>query len=211
VRYGDTLLPAAPMAAGAMNTASVIPAIEAAVQALSAKRAQGGGAPIEAEGHSTGGTLMHSVCTFGACFAEVTVDPLLGQVRVTRLAAAYAAGRIMNAKLAHSQLVGGLVMGIGMALHEKVDRDPRTGLMTHCSLTDYLIPVHADMPQMEVYLVEEDDPHVPSGVKGLGMNGTVGTAAAIANAVYHATGIRVRDLPIFPEALLARAAAKRGG
>jgi xanthine dehydrogenase YagR molybdenum-binding subunit len=203
VRYGDTLLPRAPMAAGSMNTASVIPAIDAAAEAFLRKAAVANvDAVIEAEGHSSGADLPHSVSTFGACFVEVAIDPDLGEIRVRRLTAAYAAGRILNAKLAHSQLVGGIVFGMGMALHERVELDTRFGLMTNRSLTDYLLPVHADMPEMQVYLIEEEDPNVPSGVKGLGMNGTVGTAAAIANAVYHATGIRVRDLPIFPEAVL---------
>jgi xanthine dehydrogenase YagR molybdenum-binding subunit len=164
---------------------------------------------VQAEGQSGSLPGTHTVNTFGACYAEVRVDLDLGQIRVSRLTAAYAAGRIMNAKLARSQFIGGLVFGIGMALHEKVLIDPRSGFVSNRSLTDYLLPVHADVPSIEVHLVEEDDPHVPSGVKGLGMNGTVGTAAAITNAVYHATGFRVRDLPIFPEALVDRSQAIR--
>jgi xanthine dehydrogenase YagR molybdenum-binding subunit len=156
---------------------------------------------IDADARTDISISGHSVSTFGACYAEVRVDRDLGQVRVSRLTAAYAAGRIMNEKLARSQLVGGLVFGIGMALHERAIVDPQLGLLANRNLTDYLLPVHADVPAIEVHLVPEEDPHVPSGVKGIGMNGAVGTAAAIANAVYNATGVRVRDLPIRPESV----------
>jgi xanthine dehydrogenase YagR molybdenum-binding subunit len=248
VRSGDTSLPETPSAAGAMSTASVIPAVEAAAKAVQEKivtlatrdprstlygrpinrvewvsptrlKALDGsaeehigsvlrrsGAPfVEADGQNRSIVTTHSVNTFGACYAEVHIDPDLGHIRVTRLTGAYAAGRIVNTKLARSQLVGGLVFGIGMALHEKIVIDPRSGLVVNRTLSDYLLPVHADVPAIDVHLVPEVDDHVPGGVKGLGMNGTVGTAAAIANAVYHATGIRVRDLPIRPEALLCGA------
>jgi xanthine dehydrogenase YagR molybdenum-binding subunit len=159
---------------------------------------------VEADARVDMSVTTHSVNTFGACYAEVRVDRELGQVRVERLTAAYAAGRIMNATLARSQLIGGIVFGIGMALYERAVVEPRSGLIVNRSLTDYLLPVHADVPAIDIHLVPEDDPHVPSGVKGLGMNGTVGTAAAIANAVHHATGVRVRDLPIVPETLVSR-------
>ena len=140
-----------------------------------------------------------SGCAFGACFAEVRVDAALGCVRLTRLTGAYAAGRILNEKLAHSQLVGGMVFGIGMALHEQVEEDAVTGIPTNRSLTGYLLPVHADVPAIDVRLVEERDTNPAShGVKGIGMIGTVGVAAAIANAVFDATGRRVRELPIVP-------------
>jgi len=139
---------------------------------------------------------------FGAVFAEVKVDPDLGEVRVARLTAAYAAGRILNPLLARSQYIGGLVGGIGMALHEATVMDERLGRVVGDSLSDYLIPVHADMPVFDVHMIDEDDPHLPGGIKGIGMLGTVGVAAAIANAVFHATGVRVRDLPIRPELCL---------
>ena len=115
---------------------------------------------------------------------------------MTRLTAAYATGRILNPLLARSQFVGGLVWGIGMALHEATVMDERSGRIVNDSLADYLIPVHADMPRFDVHIVEEDDPHLAGGIKGIGMIGTVGTSAAIANAVFHATGRRIRDLPI---------------
>jgi len=141
-------------------------------------------------------TPRHSSYGYGTIFAEVRVDPDLGEIRVTRLTAAYAAGRILNPLLARSQFIGGLVGGIGMALHEDTVMDERLGRIVNDNLADYLIPVHADMPRFDIHLVDEDDPHLGGGVKGIGMLGTVGTAAAIANAVFHATGRRIRDLPI---------------
>ncbi|TWT11732.1 xanthine dehydrogenase family protein molybdopterin-binding subunit [Reyranella sp. CPCC 100927] len=133
---------------------------------------------------------------YGAIFAEVRVDVDLGEVRVVRLTAAYAAGRILNRRLARSQFIGGIVGGIGMALHETTIMDERLGRIVNDNLADYLIPVHADMPAFDIHMIDEDDPHLAGGIKGIGMLGTVGTAAAIANAVFHATGRRIRDLPI---------------
>jgi xanthine dehydrogenase YagR molybdenum-binding subunit len=138
----------------------------------------------------------HSSYSYGAVFAEVRVDSELGEVRVMRLTACYAAGRILNPLLARSQFIGGLVGGIGMALHEDTVMDERLGGVVNDNFADYLIPVHADMPRFDIHLVDEDDPHLGGGIKGIGMLGTVGTAAAIANAVFHATGRRIRELPI---------------
>jgi xanthine dehydrogenase YagR molybdenum-binding subunit len=140
---------------------------------------------------------------FGAVFAEVRVDPDLGEVSVARLTGAYATGRILNPLLAKSQFVGGLIWGIGMALHEKTVMDKNLGRIVNDNLADYLIPVHADMPRFDIHMLPEDEPHLGSGgVKGIGMLGTCGTAAAIANALFHATGRRIRDLPIRIEQLL---------
>ena len=145
----------------------------------------------------------YSVHGFGAVFARVRVDEDLGEVRLDRLVGAFAAGRILNPKTARSQLIGGMVWGIGQALHEHSVRDARTARMVTRDLADYHVPVHADVPDLEIILVPEDDPHVNElGAKGLGELSTPGVAAAIANAVYHATGIRVRDLPITPDKLL---------
>jgi xanthine dehydrogenase YagR molybdenum-binding subunit len=143
---------------------------------------------------------MHA---FGAQFAEVHVDPDLGEVRVARFTGAFACGRILNAKTARSQFLGGITWGIGMALTEHTRLDERSGRIMTANLSDYLIPVHADVPHIETILVPEDDALVNEvGVKGIGEIGIVGVAAAIANAVYHATGKRIRDLPITPDKLL---------
>lgn len=138
-----------------------------------------------------------------AVFAEVKVDEELAVVRVTRIVCAVAAGRIINPLTARSQILGGIVMGIGMALHEESVMDHRIGrFMTH-NLADYHNPVHADIPEIDIVFVDEPDHEVsPLGVKGVGELGIVGTAAAVANAIFHATGKRVRDLPITIDKLL---------
>ena len=134
--------------------------------------------------------------THSAIFAEVKVDEELGVVRVTRIVIAVAAGRIINPKTARSQILGGVVMGIGMALHEETYTDHRFGRFMNHSLAEYHVPVNADIDSIEVIFVDEVDPDVtPLGVKGLGEIGIVGTAAAVANAIWHATGTRVRSLP----------------
>lgn len=145
----------------------------------------------------------YSMHAFGAQFAQVRVDPDLGMVRVTRFLGTYGAGRILNPKTARSQMIGGIIMGIGMALHEETVVDDRYGHFVNHNLGEYHVPVHADIPAIEAFFVEENDPHVnPLGIKGVGEIGIVGVAAAIANAVYHATGKRIRDLPITPDKLL---------
>jgi xanthine dehydrogenase YagR molybdenum-binding subunit len=141
--------------------------------------------------------------THSAVFAEVRVDEQLGLIRVTRLVSAVAAGRILNPKLAQSQIIGAVVGGIGMALHEETSMDHRFGRFMNHNFAEYHVPVHADVPPIEVIFVAEEDHEInPLGVKGVGEIGIVGTAAAIANAVYHATGKRVRDLPITLDKLL---------
>jgi xanthine dehydrogenase YagR molybdenum-binding subunit len=145
----------------------------------------------------------HSMHSFGAQFAEVRVDPDLGQIRLTRFVGAFGTGRIMNLKTARSQLIGGITMGIGMALLEETITDNRSGQFVNANLAEYHVPVNADIPAIEAYFVEENDPYVnPIGAKGAGEIGVVGAAAAIANAVYHATGKRVRDLPITLDKLI---------
>jgi xanthine dehydrogenase YagR molybdenum-binding subunit len=141
---------------------------------------------------------------FGAQFAEVRINARTREVRVPRLVGAFAAGRIMNARTARSQLMGGMIWGLGTALHEKTDIDRRTARYVNRDLQDYLVPVNADVGDVEVILVPEVDTVVnPAGVKGLGELGNVGMPAAIANAVYHATGKRFRDLPIRIDDLIA--------
>jgi xanthine dehydrogenase YagR molybdenum-binding subunit len=146
----------------------------------------------------------YSQYAFGAHFVEVRVDPEFGEVRVSRYVGAFAAGQIINPLTASSQLVGGIVGGIGMALLEESVVDPNIGTFITRNLADYRLPVHADVPAIEVILVpEQDSVTSPLGTKGVGELGIVGAAAAIANAVFHATGKRIRDLPITPEKLLS--------
>ena len=141
--------------------------------------------------------------THSAVFAEVRVDEELGAIRVMRIVNAVAAGRILNPKTARSQIIGGVVMGIGMALEEETFLDEHLGRFMNHNLAEYHVPVNADVHDIEVIFAEEHDDKVsPIGVKGLGEIGIVGTAAAIANAVYHATGKRIRDLPITLDKLL---------
>jgi xanthine dehydrogenase YagR molybdenum-binding subunit len=149
------------------------------------------------------GSSKYSHFTHSAVFAEVKVDEELGVIRVTRVVNAVAAGRILNPKIAGSQILGAVVGGIGMALHEETLTDHRFGrFMTH-NLADYHVPVNADVHAIDVIFVEEKDDEInPLGIKGVGEIGIVGTAAAIANAVYHATGKRVRDLPITLDKLM---------
>jgi xanthine dehydrogenase YagR molybdenum-binding subunit len=147
--------------------------------------------------------LQKSRNTHSAIFVEVKVDEALRIVRVTRVVCAVAAGRIINPKTARSQILGGVVMGIGMALHEETFTDHKLGRFMNHSLAEYHIPVNADIENIEVIFVDEPDSEVtPLGVKGLGEIGIVGTAAAVANAIYHATGTRVRSLPVTVDKLL---------
>jgi xanthine dehydrogenase YagR molybdenum-binding subunit len=142
--------------------------------------------------------------THSAVFAEVKVDEQLGVIRVTRVVNAVAAGRILNTKTAHSQIMGGVVWGIGMALHEETLVDHRFGRIMNANIAEYHVPVNADVHDIEVIFVEEPDDTINRlGIKGVGEIGIVGVAAAIANAVYHATGKRVRDLPITLDKLQA--------
>jgi xanthine dehydrogenase YagR molybdenum-binding subunit len=199
---GDTALPEAPISAGSMTASSVGSAVRRASQALRA-RLDGTSGPItqpieervrETEAPDRKDWSVHS---FGAHFVEVRVDERLGTIRVARVVSAFGAGKILNAKTGGSQLMGGVVWGIGFALEEDTVRDPRTGRLVTKELADYHVPVNADVPEIDIITVDEDDPHVnPMGAKGIGEIGVVGLAAAIANAVFHATGVRVRELPI---------------
>ena len=139
----------------------------------------------------------------GAVFAEVKIDPDFGQIRVTRLVGAFAAGRVINPRLVRSQYYGGMIWGVSFALHEEAVHDRRTGRPVNADLAGYHIPVHADIPELEALLIDEDDPYVNAlGVKGVGEIGITGSAGAVANAVWHATGIRVRRFPIGIDELL---------
>ncbi len=145
----------------------------------------------------------YSMYAFGAQFAEVRVDADLGQIKVSRMVGCFGAGKILNAKTARSQLLGGMVWGVSMALHEHAMMDRRLGRWVNNNLAEYHVPVNADIGQMEALWVEEKDEHInPIGAKGIGEIGITGAAAAVANAIFHATGKRVRDLPITPDTLL---------
>jgi len=140
--------------------------------------------------------------SFAAWFAEVRVDANLGLLRIPRILSAVDAGCILNAKLARSQMIGGAVMGVGMTLLEETVFDRETGRIANASFGDYLIPANADVGEIDVIFVGIPDTVRPLGIKGLGEIGVVGASAAIANAVFHATGRRIRSLPITVDQLL---------
>ncbi|MGF1552112.1 MAG: xanthine dehydrogenase family protein molybdopterin-binding subunit [Paracoccaceae bacterium] len=150
----------------------------------------------------------HAMFAFGAEFVEVRLNPRTRSIRVPRIAASFAAGRILNAKAGHSQLMGGLVWGVGAALHEATEMDRALGRYVNDNIAEYLIPVNADIGEMEIGMLEERDDYInPLGAKGIGEIGVVGTAAAIATAVFHAPGVRLRKLPIRMEDVLGKGTA----
>jgi xanthine dehydrogenase YagR molybdenum-binding subunit len=207
--WGSTDLPYAPLAAGSQTAAAVGSAIVAGATGLRARLTQlggnipPGGIDFEVQEDATEAEDRYAQQAFGAHFVEVRVDPDLGTVRVARVVSAFDAARILNAKTARSQHIGGIVWGISMALFEKTRYDLRTARIMNANLADYLVPTNADIPPIDVIMIESDDPHInPAHVKGIGEVSITGCAAAIVNAVYHATGIRIRDLPITPESLL---------
>ncbi|WAL93095.1 xanthine dehydrogenase family protein molybdopterin-binding subunit [Streptomyces sp. Je 1-369] len=211
---GSSDLPAAPLAGGSSGTASWGWAVHEACTALAGRLAEQQGRQLPPEGVSaTADTAGRADAdsdyarhAFGAHFAEVAVDTVSGEVRVRRLLGVYAAGRILNSRTARSQFVGAMTMGLGMALMEGSTVDAAFGDFTECDLASYHVPAHADVPDIEAHWIEEDDPHLnPMGSKGIGEIGIVGTAAAIGNAVHHATGVRLRELPLTPDRVLAGA------
>jgi xanthine dehydrogenase YagR molybdenum-binding subunit len=140
---------------------------------------------------------------FGAQFAEVHVREDTGEIRVSRMLGVFDAGRIINPRTARSQFLGGMTMGLSMALHEQSVLDPRFGHIVNHDFADYHIAANADVAAIDVHWLDGHDPHAnPMGSKGIGEIGIVGTAAAVANAAYHATGIRVRDLPLTADKFL---------
>jgi xanthine dehydrogenase YagR molybdenum-binding subunit len=161
---------------------------------------------IEARGKSATDPAVQSsyaMHAHGAVFAEVKVDPDLGQIRATRLVGAFAAGRVINPRLVRSQYCGGMIWGVSFALHEEAVIDRRSGRILNANLAEYHVPVNADVPSLEALIVEEHDPYVNAlGIKGVGEIGITGSAGAVANAVWHATGIRPRRFPIRLEDLM---------
>jgi xanthine dehydrogenase YagR molybdenum-binding subunit len=155
---------------------------------------EGGPVPMEQMKYS-----MHST---GAQFAEVGVNAVTGEVRVRRFLGSFDCGRILNPKTAASQFRGGIIMGLGLALSEETLFDPRSGRVMNPSLAEYHVPVHLDVPEIDVMWTDVPDPQAPLGARGIGEIGVTGTAAAVANAVFNATGRRVRDLPITLDKLL---------
>ena len=218
---GDTTLPAAKEHGGSTTMASVGSAVRAACLALRAKLdnlaqsdaadpadllRRAGLTQLKADGSAQPGEEKQTFSTysFGAVFAEVHVDPDFGTVRVPRIIGAYDIGRVVNPKLAHSQCLGGMVGGIGMALLEEAEWDPQLGRVMNANLAEYLVPVCADVIELDaVFVPGEDTVMNPLGVKGVAELGLCGVAPAIANAVYHATGHRMRELPITIDKLLA--------
>jgi xanthine dehydrogenase YagR molybdenum-binding subunit len=161
--------------------------------------ARNGGKPIEAMATTKPGDEKQQFAfhSFGAVFTEVHVDADLGTIRVPRIVGVYDVGSLLNEKTAHSQLMGGLVWGIGSALTEKSELDARYGRYTNANLAEYHVPVNADIGLLDITLLGKPDPYInPLGARGIGEIGITGVAGSIANAVYHATGVRVRDLPI---------------
>jgi len=208
VQIGDSSFPQAFLAGGSMGNASWGSAVVKACRELRARLAGAGAdAPVEVEVDTREEVAADEPLArhgFGAQFVEARVDVDSGEVRVSRVLGVFATGRIINAKTARSQFIGGMTMGIGMALHEESVLDLEFGDYLNHDLAGYHVPSCADIEEIDAIWVDEDDPHVnPMGAKGIGEIGIVGTAAAVANAVDHATGIRVRDLPIRPDKLVS--------
>jgi xanthine dehydrogenase YagR molybdenum-binding subunit len=162
-----------------------------------------GSLAAEARAEPDAAAEAYAIHSWGAQFCEVKIDPLLPRVEVTRWVSVVDVGRVLNPKTTASQVLGGVTMGIGMALLEHTAYDPQTGRPVTANFADYAIPVNADVPAIEVELLDHPDPVINTlGCRGSGEIGITGVAAAIANAIYHATGRRVRDLPITPDKLL---------
>ncbi|WP_030226459.1 xanthine dehydrogenase family protein molybdopterin-binding subunit [Streptomyces sp. NRRL WC-3626] len=208
VRIGDSDFGPAGIAGGSMGTRSWAWAITAAARELRDRLVPGGTIPPEGvtvrsdTTAALGALAQKERHSFGAQFAEVAVDVTTGEVRVRRMLGIFAAGRIVNPLTARGQLVGGMTWGISMALHEEAVRDRASGGLYGPDLAGYHVAGHADVPEIEADWVDDPDPEDPVGIKGIGEVGIVGAAAAVANAVWHATGVRHRNLPIRPDRVL---------
>jgi xanthine dehydrogenase YagR molybdenum-binding subunit len=206
VELGRSEFPASWGSGGSWGAANSSNAVCRACEALREKlRIADGRIPtegLEAEGEIVGGWddpnyKNYSMSTYGAHFAEVGVDVDTGEIRLRRMLGVFTAGRILNHKTARSQLIGGMIWGVGAALHEEAVVDPRSGAFVNRDLAEYLVPVHADIPDVEAVLLDGvDDKANALGAKGIGELGICGAGAAVANAVFNATGVRVRDFPI---------------
>ncbi|HEY9896960.1 MAG TPA: xanthine dehydrogenase family protein molybdopterin-binding subunit [Candidatus Sericytochromatia bacterium] len=218
VEMGDSQLPNGGLAGGSQMTASLVPTVMKACQEIlknancttgteaCAALQKTGRAAIEASASSAPGdeTKKWAFQSWGAHFCEVTVDEAIGRLRVTRWVSVMDVGRIINTKAAASQVRGGVIMGIGQALMEECHFDPNTGYPVVYDLATYHFPAHADTPRIDVAFVGEPDLNFnPAGVRGVGEIGITGVSAAIANAIYHATGKRLRSLPLTPDKLIA--------
>ncbi|QKZ16038.1 xanthine dehydrogenase family protein molybdopterin-binding subunit [Streptomyces chartreusis] len=212
MRIGDSDFGPATIAGGSMGTRSWSWAVKAAAERLRERLAHGADVPPEGltvrsdTSEAIGALAPAERHTFGAQFAEVAVDVTTGEVRVRRMLGIFAAGRIVNPLTARNQLLGGMIWGISMALHEEAVRDPASGGHVGADLASYHVATHADVPRIEADWIEDTDLDDPIGIKGIGEIGIVGAAAAIANAIWHATGIRHRSLPIRPDSVLGAAA-----
>jgi xanthine dehydrogenase YagR molybdenum-binding subunit len=212
VELGRSEFPAGPGSGGSAGAASSGNAVHRACAAVAEMlRASGGQIPpegLEAEGEIPDPTedpnyQAYSIHSYGAQFAEVGVDIDTGEIRLRRMLGVFSAGRILNAKTARSQIIGGMIWGLSAALLEEAVLDTRSGAFVNRDLAGYLVPVHADIPRVEAVLLDgNDDKANPLGVKGVGELGICGAGAAVANAVFNATGVRVRDFPITLEKVL---------
>ncbi|RNG11830.1 xanthine dehydrogenase family protein molybdopterin-binding subunit [Streptomyces botrytidirepellens] len=216
MRIADSDFGQAMIAGGSMGTRSWAWAVTSAAKELREQLALGGAIPEEGitarsnTAEAIGALAQKERHSFGAQFAEVAVDAATGEVRVRRMLGIFAAGRIVNPLTARSQLRGGMVWGLSMALHEEAIRDRAFGSHVGPDLAGYHVAAHADVPPIEVGWVDDPDPDDPVGIKGIGEVGIVGAAAAIANAVWHATGVRHRHLPIRPDRVLLAGTAPGG-
>ncbi|MFC4563315.1 xanthine dehydrogenase family protein molybdopterin-binding subunit [Nocardiopsis mangrovi] len=212
MHIADSDLSPAAFAGGSMGTRSWGWAVSAAAGELKERLALGGGIPPEGvtvrsdTTKALGALAQKERDSFGAHFAEAAVDTATGEVRVRRMLGIFAAGRIVNPLTARSQFIGGMTWGISMALHEEAFRDAASGGLVGADLAGYHVAANADVPLIEADWVEDIDPDDPVGIKGIGEIGIVGAAAAIANAVWHATGVRHRHLPIRPDRVLSAGA-----